>query len=170
MDLNQHGGASRCLLRLRENEGKPGISDRAFITAHLDRHPEWQQQPGAADAAMIFELAKELELADGMDVFRSYDRVLGEHRAARSVLVCTERRPQQTAVASGEQRYVTVLQAMDETSFTLWCPYPNGLEDVLADVPRRWWDEWLCLGLVLRHGATEARSGADVAALVSRGA
>lgn len=170
MDLNQYGGASRCLLRLRENEGKPGISDRTFITAHLDRHPEWQQRPGSADLATIFELAKELELADGMDVFRSYDRVLTEHRAGRNVLVCTERRPQQPAGPAGEQRYVTVLQAMDETRFTLWCPYPNGLEDVLADVARRWWDEWLCLGIVLSHGATDVPPDVNAAGLVSRGA
>lgn len=155
MNLNQFGGASRCLLRLRENAGKPGISDQAFISRHLGQHPEWAQRPGEADAATLFELAKELELADGMDVFRDYDRVLAEHRSGRSVLVITERVPQQTLTEPGERRYVTMLQAMDETTFTLWCPYPSGQADVLPGIPRTWWDPWLCIGLVLRLGPAE---------------
>lgn len=163
MDLDLHGGGSRCLLRLRENEGKPGVSDRAFITEHLASHPEWSERPGAADAATLFELAKELGLADGMDVYRGYERILAEHRAGQSILVCTEKPPQQTAAPLRERRYVTLLETMDESGFTLWCPYPSAPADVLAAIPRVWWEEWLCIGLVLRRRAVPA-SGSGAAA------
>ncbi|ACB74509.1 hypothetical protein [Opitutus terrae] len=151
MDLDRYGGASRCLLRLRENDGKPGISDQAFIGQHLARHPEWSRRPGEVDLATLFELARELELATGMDAYRDYARVLTEHAAGHSVLVATERPPQQTAAELSPQRYITLLEAMDENAFTLWCPYPSGQADVLA-VARPWWDRWLCLGIVLRRG------------------
>ena len=151
MDLNEHGAACRCLLRLRENEGEPGISDQDFIARYLPRYPDWEDRPGATDASTTFELAKDLHLADRIEIFRDYDRVLKEHRAGQSVLVCTERAPQPTETEQENNRYVTLMVAMNETSFTVWCPHDNGQSDVLPTAARAWWDKWLAIGMVLHR-------------------
>lgn len=155
MDLDRYGGGSRCLLRLRENDGKPGLSDQAFIADHLAVYPEWQARPGAADVGRLFELAKQLEVADEMDVFRDFGQVLAEYRAGNSVLVCTERAPRQTAAELVPGRQVMLLEAMDEAGFTAWCPYPSGQAEVLTAVPGLWWDRWMCIGLVFRRAAKQ---------------
>lgn len=147
-NLDRFGGACRCLLRLREDQGRAGISDRAFITQHLEQRPEWSERPGVTDTAAIVELAKELGLARGVQLSRDYDRVLQEHRGRASVLVCTERAPEQTEANSETHSFVTLLQRMDENSFALWCPFPSGQSDVLPAAHREWWDRWLCTALV----------------------
>ncbi len=149
MDLNQHGAACRCLLRLRENEGEPGISDAAFIGRFLPRFPEWRERPGVADAMAIFDLARELRLAEHVEIFRDYDRVLQEHRAGRSILAQTERVPEPIELVPAARRYVMLVVDMDEDAFTLWCPYPSGLSDTLPKAARSCWDRWLTIGVVL---------------------
>ena len=148
-DLNRHGAACRCLLRLRENTGEPGISDAAFIARFLPRYPDWRERPGSADAAVIAELARDLQLATRTESFRSYDRVLQEHRAGRGVLVQTDCAPDQIEPTSPGRSFVTLLVAMNEDDFTLWCPYPSGLSDNLPRAPRLWWERWQANGLVL---------------------
>jgi hypothetical protein len=149
MDLNQHGAACRCLLRLRENEGEPGLSDAAFIARYLPRYPAWRERPGLADVATLFEVARDLGLAGGVDVFRDYDRVLQEHRAGRSIIVYAERIPEQMDAAPTAARYVMLLEAMTEETFTVWCPYPSGNAETLPAATRAWWDRWLAIGVVL---------------------
>lgn len=155
MDLNQHGAACRCLLRLRENEGEPGLSDASFVARFLPRYPEWQERPGATDAFTMIEVARELGLAARADVFRDYDRVLQAHRAGQSVLVYAERAPEQVATGPRVGRYVTLLVAMSEASFTLWCPYPSGNSETLPVAAREWWDRWLAIGVVLQRSSPE---------------
>ena len=151
LTLNQHGDACRCLLRLREDQGRPVISDRHFIEEHLERYPAWREHPGAADIGTIHELAKELGLAHHIDLSRDYARVLDDHRNGISLLICTERPPQQqTGSPLPYDRYVTVLQRMDKASFTLWCPYRSGHAEVLPPARASWWDEWLCVAIALR--------------------
>jgi hypothetical protein len=160
MDLNEYGGACRCLLRLRENEGKPGISDRAFIGRYLPRYPEWQNSPGATDVSMICELARDLGLAAGIEVLRDYDSVLREHQAGHSILVITERAPDRIEPVLATRRFVMLATTMDEAEFTLWCPYVSGQSDLLPSAARQWWDKWLAIGLVLRrpsHYSSEVR-------------
>lgn len=149
MDLNLHGAACRCLLRVRENEGEPGLSDATFIARFLPRYPEWRERPGATDLAMVVDLARELRLAERIEVFRDYDRVLTEHRAGRAILVYAERAPEQVAAGPQAGRYVMLLGAMSATTFTLWCPYPSGNSEMLPVAPREWWDRWLAVGVVL---------------------
>jgi hypothetical protein len=149
MNLNQHGAACRCLLRLRENAGQPGMSDAAFISRFLPRYPQWREQPGTTDAAMIVELARDLQLASRAETFRDYDRVLEEHRAGHSVLVQTERAPEQVEPTASEGRYVMLLVEMSEEHFTVWCPYPSGHSDTLPRAPRVWWERWQASGLIL---------------------
>ncbi len=150
-NLNQHGGACRCLLRLRENDGEAIISDTAFIARFLPRYPEWQERPGATDVLAVLEIARELRLAKYAEIFRDYDHVLKEFRAGRSILACTERVPEQVEPASVARRFVTLVVEMDEEAFTLWCPYPSGQSDVLPRAGRSWWDKWLALGIVLHR-------------------
>lgn len=147
--LDEHGGGCRCLLRLHENEGRPGISDAAFLERFLPRYPDWRVHPGATDVAMLAELARELHLAARIEVFRDYDRLLQEHRAARSILVLTERAPEQSASEPAVRRFTLLVVAMDPEGFTLWCPYASGGSDTLARAARGWWDRWLAIGVVL---------------------
>ena len=155
MNLNEYGAACRCLLRLRENAGAPGMSDAAFIARFLPRYPEWREQPGATDAVMIVELARELQLASRSETFRDYDRVLQEHRAGHDVLVQTERAPEQAEPPSPVRHYVMLLVEMSECDFTVWCPYPSGLSDTLPRASRVWWERWEACGLVLYPAAAD---------------
>jgi len=157
MNLNQHGAACRCLLRLRENAGQPGMSDATFISRFLPRYPTWQEQPGTTDAVTIVELARELQLASHAETFRDYDRVLEEHRAGQSVLVQTERVPEQVEPAPAG-RYVMLLVEMSEDHFTVWCPYPSGHSDTLPPASRVWWERWQASGLVLYPVAADVIS------------
>lgn len=149
MNLNQYGSACRCLLRLRENSGEPGISDGLFISQYLSRFPEWQERPGVTDASALCELAKDLKLAETVEFFRDYDHVRQERQAGRSILVLTERIPEQAESSVAAGRYVMLVEAMDATQFSVWCPYPSGQSDQLPKAARAWWDKWMCIGVVL---------------------
>lgn len=149
MNLDQYGAACRCLLRHRENQGEPGMSDAAFIARFLPRYPEWREQPGAANALTILEIARELHLASRVETFRDYDRVLAEHRAGHGVLLETERVPEQVEPVSATRRHVMLLTEMSEDYFTAWCPFPSGLSDTLPRAARVWWDRWQTSGIVL---------------------
>lgn len=156
MNLNEHGAACRCLLRLRENDGEPGMTDEAFIARFLPRYPEWRQQPGATDALTVCEVARELHLADSFEVSRDYERVLQLHRAGQNVLVYTERAPEQLESVAATRRYVTLLVDMNDEAFTVWCPFVSGQSDTLPQAARVWWDRWLAIGVVL-HRANAGR-------------
>lgn len=150
MNLNQYGAACRCLLRLRENEGQPGISDASFIARFLPRYPEWRDRPGEADTATVIEIARELRLGDRAEVFREYGRVLQEHRAGRPIVVFSERAPEQVESGLRVARYAMSVVEMTEAAFTLWCPYPSGNSETLTAIAPVWWDRWLAIGLVLQ--------------------
>lgn len=156
MNLDRHGAACRCLLRHRENQGEPGISDAAFIARFLPRFPEWRERPGAADARMILEMARELGLASHAESFRDYDRVLAEHRAGHGVLLETEHAPAQVEPVSAVRGHVLLLVEMNEDQFTAWCPHPSGLADTLPPAARVWWERWRTRGLVLYPAAAGA--------------
>jgi hypothetical protein len=158
MNLNEHGAACRCLLRLRENQGEPAISDAAFIARFLPQYPQWRERPGAADAVVIIELARNLRLAARAQTFRDYDRVKAEHRAGRGILVHTECVPEQVEPAPPARRYDMLLVDMNEAHFTVWCPYSSGHSDTLPTASRIWWDRWQASGLVLFPAAAEVIS------------
>lgn len=156
MNLDTHGAACRCLLRLRENQGEPGISDAAFIARFLGRYPEWRERPGATDTHMIIEIARELHVASRGETFHEYDRVLAEHRAGHGVLLATAHTPEQVEPVSVNRRHVMLLVEMSDDHFTAWCPYPNGLSDTLPRASRVWWERWQTTGLVLFPAAIVA--------------
>ncbi len=149
MNLDAHGAACRCLLRLRENQGEPGISDAAFIARFIGRYPEWRERPGATDTLRIVEIARELHIASRGKTFTEYDRVLAEHRAGHGVLLTTAHVPEQIEPVSAPRRFVMLLEEMDDDHFTAWCAYPSGLSDTLPRASRVWWERWQTSGLVL---------------------
>ena len=153
MNLDEHGAACRCLLRLRENQGEPGISDAAFIARFLPRYPEWRERPGVTDTLRIVEIARELDVAARGEIFQEYDRVLAEHRAGRGVLLATAHAPEQIEPVSANRHFVMLLVEMSADHFTAWCPYPSGLSDTLPRASRVWWERWQTSGLVLYPGA-----------------
>lgn len=149
MNLNQFGAACRCLLRLREDTGQPGLSDALFISQYLTRYPAWRDRPGETDLFVFCDLARELKLAERVESFRDYDRILQEHRAGRGIIVVTERTPNQSPDTSPDQRHALLLVKMNEAHFSVWCPFVSGLSDVLPAAERAWWDNWFSIGLVL---------------------
>lgn len=151
LNLNKHGAACRCLLRLRENHGEPGMSDAAFIARFLPHYPVWSEQPGVTDLFTMLELAKALQLADRTEMFRGYDHVLQAHRAGHGILVYTEFVPEQSESPLVAQRYVLLMTEADEETFALWCPYASGQSEVLPRAARRWWDHWAAIGVVLER-------------------
>lgn len=125
------------------------MSDAAFIARFLPLYPEWQERPGATDVARLTEIARQLQLATTIDVARSYDRVLKDHRAGRGILVQTERVPSQGDPKPPLGSHMTLLVTMDEDAFSLWCPYPSGNSETLPTASREWWDRWLAIGFIL---------------------
>ncbi len=150
MNLDQYGAACRCLLRLRENQGLPGISDAAFIARFLPVYPTWHDRPGEADPGRVFEIARALGVGDGGDVVHDYDRVLGEHRAGRPILINTERSPQK-AGDDAPRHFTLLLVDMTDADFTLWCPYQSGQSETLPRADRRLWAAWLATALVIHR-------------------
>lgn len=155
MNLNEHGAACRCLLRARENEGLPAMSDATFITRFLPRFPEWRERPGIVDASAIGEIARSLGLAERIEDLSDYDDVLRAHQQGRSVLVRTQRAPEQVA-GSSARPYVMLLVEIDADVFTVWCPYPSGQSENLPAAARRWWEQWDATGMVLLPAAVGA--------------
>lgn len=154
--LNQYGAGCRCLMRMRENEGEPVISDQIFIEGYRDRFPHWQNCPGQLDTGMLCDLAKELKLAVRVDVFRDYERLLQEHRAGHAILVCTERAPRQSEPNLSPMRHTMLMMAMYETAFTVWSPSSDGGSDVLEKVDKAWWNRWYATGIVLQRTTVAA--------------
>jgi len=149
MNLNQYGGACRCLLRLLENEGNPPLPDEVFLNRYLAHFPDWQQRPGQTDEPAILELARDMKLATDIVITRDYDRIVQEHRAGRAVLVRTERAPAQESGMANSRPHTLLLTAMDEAGFVMWCPFENGSSEELPRAARIWWERWLAAGLVL---------------------
>ncbi len=166
-DLDTHGAACRCLLRLRENEGAPYLSDRDFIARYLPRFPAWFERPGEVDDAGLLIVAQTLGLANEIETMRAYDRVLTAHRAGCSVLVRTARAPRQSAAEPVPHEYTALLVTMDEVSFRLWCPFVSGHSDLLPEAGRDWWEAWGASGLVLRRRRVSRTADAALASVIA---
>lgn len=147
--LEKYGAACRCLLRLREKNGAGGISEAAFIARFTSRYPDWHERPGATDIVRMGEVARELGLAERIEVYRDYDRILQCYREGRAILICTDRVPEQHDWPAAPGRHVLLLIAMDDATFTVWCPHADGHSATLAPAAGVWWDRWQAIGVVL---------------------
>jgi len=165
MNLNQHGSACRCLLRLRENAGEPFLSESDFVTKYRARFPAWEKQPGRLSAEDFLALAIDLKLATAVDRVRDYDRLVQEHAAGNDILVFTEHAPLQSGLNRPPHRTTTLVTAMDASGLDLWWPDPSGHDEVLPRADRVWWARWRALGIVLqRPPQPQVESGASVPA------
>lgn len=156
MNLDFHGSASRCLLRLRENEGEPVVSDEAFLVKYRDRFPGWAERPGALGGAALLTLAAEFNLATELERTRDYDQLVAEHAAGRSILVLTEHAPLPGGVGRRPHLTTSLLLDIDPTGFSLWWPDPRGLGETLPRTDRIWWSRWSAVGIVLHRTAVVA--------------
>lgn len=157
MDLDQYGAGCRCLLRIRENLGNPMISDEAFIAEHRGSYADWADRPGAADVSRLFELAAELGIASGGEVFRNYDQVLSRHRAGDAVVIRTERELRRAASDEpGAEQFALVIE-MDDLGLNLWAPASDGSSEIVSRARAEFWDAELAAGIVL-HPPTAPRA------------
>ena len=149
MDLDQYGAGCRCLLRIRENLGNPMISDETFIADHRGVYADWTERPGAADVPRLFELADELGIASGGEVFRNYDQVLSRHRAGNAVVIRTERELRRAASDEpGAEQFALVIE-MDDLGLNLWAPASDGSSEVVSRTRAEFWEAELAAGIVL---------------------
>lgn len=142
--LDRYGAASRCLLRLWENQGNPSPSDDAFLRRFAAQFPEWDDRPGelAPDAAVLSVVGSELGLASEIRSTRDYDSVLAAHRAELGVIIATDQPPLQQSPVRVPRQHFMVLEQMDEDGFVVWCPFESGASDLLPRADRQWWSRW----------------------------
>jgi len=154
-DLSRHGGACRCLLRLLENEGRPRLPDEAFIQRFQPLFPQWQEQPGVVDAVGVLDVARELGLAESLELSRDYDFVRTQHAAGWPVLMRTAFAPLQDRTPKAPRLHHVLLERIEADGFVVWCPFENGTSDELPRAAREWWDAWQTVAFVLhrRHTA-----------------
>ena len=123
--LDQCGDACRCLIELAARKQRP-ISEADFIARFKPRYAIWNDRLGVTDTAMVCDIARDLELAQSVQVLRRYIRVVQcfTNPQVTGVLVFTERF--RNAGGHVVPRYnCSLLQEMDASSFSLWLP---GLE------------------------------------------
>ncbi len=156
--LDLFGGASRCLLRLRENLGLPVLSDSEFLVRFASVCPQWERRPGEIEADGLCLLARELGLARSVSITRDYTAVLRAHRFGRDQIIVTERPPLQQEFDDAPDRHALVLEQIDEDGFQMWCPFPSGASDVLPRAGRDWWNRWLCVAYILEPIGSSADS------------
>lgn len=159
VDLKFHGSASRCLLRVLENEGNAHVPDGEFIGRYLSRFPGWDDRPGALSAAGIEDLTVELGLATSVDWTRDYDQLIADHAAGNAILVFTEHVPLPTGVGRRPHVTTSLVVDIDEKGFVLWWPSPIGDGEVLPKTDRVWWTRWPARAAVLRRTPAPTRAG-----------
>lgn len=150
--LDQYGAASRCLLRLWENEGNLGPSDDEFLRRFEVYFPHWQTRPGELDADTLGIVAAALGLAAEIKETRDYDAALRAHRFDRAVIVSTDLPPLQEPQRPSSRTHFMLLEQIDEDGFSLWCPFESGASEVLPRADRSWWRRWNAVALVLHTG------------------
>lgn len=151
--LDRYGGASRCLLRLWENQGNLTVSDGDFLRRFEERHPLWEMHPGELDGEALGALAQEFGFTAGMTETTDYSIALHAHRYGHAVILATQHAPvQQEQVPAEEPRtHFMILEQMDEDGFVVWCPFDSGASAILPRAERDWWHRWSATAFVLRH-------------------
>jgi len=151
--LDLYGSASRCLLRLWENQGNVTLSDGDFLRRYEARYPRWETHPGELDRDALRGLAQEFGFEADMAETADYMQVLQAHRYGHAVIIATKRAPVQREQppADGLRLHFMILEQMDEDGFVVWCPFESGASAVLPRAERVWWSHWAASAFVLRH-------------------
>ncbi len=147
--LNQYGGACRCLLRVREDQGKDCLSDEAFISQHLEAFPQWKTRPGELNGTMLERLAVELGVASSISDCGSFSEILQQHQSGRQILVRLAAETSPREICHSTIELTMLLVRMDAASFTLWCPYQSGASGLMPALSRDEWERRRAHGLVL---------------------
>ncbi|MBI5424922.1 MAG: hypothetical protein HZA32_12660 [Opitutae bacterium] len=155
--LDRFGGASRCLLRLWENEGHLSPSEEDYLNRFEGQFPHWETRPGELDVGSLAVVARALGLGEEFKVTGDYDAVLLAHRGGDAVLVAMDKALRPTNERSDTLLQFTVLEQIDEEGFRVWCPFESGASDVLPRADRRSWDRRHTVAFVLHR--TPAASG-----------
>jgi hypothetical protein len=159
INLNEFGSASRCLLRLRENQGQPVMSDQRFIEHYRDRFPLWAARPGELDAAGIRALASELEVAGSVARTDDYDSLVEAFAAGHDILVLTETAPLQIPIGLPPHPTTSLIVTMDPQGMSIWWPEESGQGGILPRAGRTWWKTWQASGLILRESSSQTSAG-----------
>ena len=141
--LDTFGCACRCLLKLRERRGFP-LSEDDFLKQFSLHYPHWNMKCGLADTAIICELAKNMGLAIGVQAVRNYASVMQafNENTHSGILVCVERfRDNQGQLSV--LYHCMLLEHIDKSSFSLWCPFQDGTSASLPPFPVSDWDIFL---------------------------
>jgi hypothetical protein len=147
--LDRYGAASRCLLRLWENQGHLSPPDGEFLRRFETRFPHWETRPGELDANSLGIVARELGLAAETTITRDYDAVLLAHRYGHAVIIATDCAPVQQAQSPDCHPHSMILEQIDEDGFETWCPFESGASDLLPRADREWWNRWNATAFVL---------------------
>ncbi|MBA4138781.1 MAG: hypothetical protein C0518_15860 [Opitutus sp.] len=150
--LDAFGSASRCLLRLWENQGHIALSDGEFLRRYGMRYPRWETHPGELEGDELGVLAQEFGFAAGMSETDDFREAFQAHRYGYAVIVATRCSPVQQLPVPAESdraRYM-VLEQMDEDGFVVWCPFESGASALLPRADRVWWSNWSVTASILR--------------------
>ncbi len=159
IDLNEHGSASRCLLRLRENQGNPVMSDQRFIDTYRDRFPDWSDRPGSLDAEGILTLASEFAVAGAIAQSDDYDSLVGAFEAGHHILVLTGTAPLPRLKGLAPHPTTSLVVAMDAQGLSLWWPDTSGHDNNLPRADRTWWRKWRAMGVILKQASPQETAG-----------
>lgn len=145
--LNKYGCGCRCLLRALELRHAP-ISESDFLARFRSRFPA--QSVGITDTALLCDLARELGLAQGVQVLRDFDTVREwlTSKRAHTTLVCVERFPDNKDVL-GVLYHAMLLTQISEVSFSLWSPTQDGGAQEIQSIAKSEWDRFLTHALLL---------------------
>ncbi len=146
--IDDHGGIFRCLLRVRENSGKPVMSDREFLRRYGEREAGPVESFGW-NLGPVKTAAAALSLNFDFQTTASYEELLGDHRAGHIVLIRVAGAPLGLHSRGENDFRVTVLVDMDELELSLWCPLRNGSWQFLPSVGRNRWEDIQGLGMTL---------------------
>lgn len=149
--LDRFGGASRCLLRLWENEGHLSPSEDEYLRRFEGQFPHWETRPGELDVGSLAIVARALGFGDDFKVSGDYDAVLGAHRAGDAVLVAMDKILRPTPQPADTVPQFMVLEQIDEEGFRAWCPFESGASDVLPRADRRSWSRRHAVAFVLHR-------------------
>ncbi len=149
--LDRFGGASRCLLRLWENEGHLGPPEEQYLSRFDTQFPHWETRPGELDVASLAIVARALGIRGEFKVTGDYEEVLNAHRGGDAVLVAMDKPSRPSAEQADDLPQFTVLERIDDEGFRVWCPFDSGGSDVLPRADRRSWSRRHAVAFVVHR-------------------
>lgn len=159
--LDRYGAVSRCLLRLRENNGEAALADGDFLRRYAALFPQWQERPGELDVDGIRLMVEQLGLGGGIALQRNYAQVHRAHQLGHQVLVLTVCAPLQQSQSATVHAHAMLLESITPHEFTVWCPFESGASDTLPPAARAWWDQWRSVAVVISPARAAPLPGAE---------